>query len=498
MSKVISFGKDATEKIVKGIDIACQAIGSTLGPKGLNAYLENSIQPIITNDGFSIAMKVVLKDKQEDAGAYMVRNLCSQQNEDVGDGTTTIAVLFQSIIHECLKRPENRMEIKESLKLAGEKVLKILSKKSVKIAKEDIEKVALISSENKEIAKYISEIIQKLGDKAVINVEDSKTLGTSYEIVDGFEIPFGYMSPYASLGKLTYTDVPVLVCESKISTPQPLSTLFQKLLEQGIKSCVIACSEIEDATLGVLGINKMKGVFDSVVIQLNSNELKAIAGATGATLVSQQAGVNFQKLALEHLGKAQKVVVDKNKTIVMGEKGAAEKYAEILSQELENEPNMYLQKKLEDRIARLNGGVAILRIGAPTDFERDYLRLKAEDAVKATQAAAEEGVVDGGGMCLWRIAQDLEPRTVGEEILKKALQTPFRKILENAGVDYTEIVEGITDSLGYNAKIGKHVNMSEDGLLDPAKVERLVVENAISAASTVITMHCLITEDETK
>lgn len=492
----IHFRKEAIEKMLSGLDKAANAVGGTLGPKGLNVYIDDPYIPKITNDGATISRHITFKDKLENAGAYLIKNTSNQTNDDAGDGTTTTSVLTQAIVHECIKRPENAMMIKESLKIAGDSVLKTLTSRAIKIGKKDIEKVALISAENPELAKLITEIIKRLGEKAVINVEDSKTFATEYEIVDGYEAPVGFMSPHfindKKTGKAVFTEVPVLVVDKKIANIQDIATIFDQFKKEQINQCVIVCDDIDDSILGLLVMNKNMGTFNSLVIRATPETLKDIEGATGATAISSSTGVTFQNVKLEHLGKARKVVCDAGKTLFLGDGIASKLYAEELERALDNEPNMYIQNKIKERVARLRGGIAVLRIGAPTDLEREYLKYKAEDAVKATQAALEEGIVEGGGMALWRIASELTPKTVGEEILKKALTSPLKKIIENAGKDYAEVIKNMPDGDGYDAKNDKYVDMIEAGIIDPAKVERCVVENSVSASSTFITTFAVI------
>lgn len=502
MAKQVSFGKETMDKMLKGFDLAAEAVISTIGPKGKNAYIDDPVTPKITNDGATIANNVVLKDKEENAGAYLIRNTTSQTNDDVGDGTTTTAVLLHSIVHECLKRPENPMEIRESLQEAGLKVLKTLAKKSIPIDKKDVEKVALISAENKELAKLITEIVDKLGEKAVINVEDSKTFATEYEIVDGYEAHVGFMSPHfitdKKVSKAIYEDIPVLVTEKKISNIQDIAPLFEQFKSEKINRCVIVCEEIDDAILGMLVLNKNMGIFNSLVIRATGPLLKDIEGAVGATAVSDSSGVTFQNVKLEHLGKAKKVICDANKTLFLGNGMSAKMYASALEAQAENEPNMYIARNLKERVAKLRGGVATLKIGASTDLEREYLKLKADDCVKAVKAALEEGVVEGGGMALWRIAQEIKDSSIGEQILKRSLQSPLRKIIENAGKDYTSIISNLPPEHGYDAKKDRYVKMVECGIIDPAKVERCALENAISTAATFITTHTLISDAPTE
>lgn len=486
------------EEMVKGMDIAANAVGATLGPCGRNVFIDHSYLPTMTNDGTTVASSITLQGRQG-AGAYLIKNAAGQTNDDAGDGTTTTAVLTQAVVHECLKRPENAMRIRESLKKAVEKVLKLLSKKSISIGIDDVYKVALVSSESFTVAKLISDIVKKLGKTGVITVEDSKTFSTEYEIVDGYEAEVGMASPHFAndkLGKAIYTDVPVLVCEKRISNIIDIKSIFDQFKEQGINACVIVCDDIEDSILGLLAANKLAGNFNSLIIKAHGDELKDIEGATGAVAVSDANGVTFQNVTISHLGKAKKVTSDAKKTIFVGNGIHAKTYAKVLESTLEAEQNQYVAKRIEKRIAKLKGGLAILKIGMPTDLERDYLRRKAEDAVKAVHAALEEGIVEGGGMALFRIAEQLKGSSVGEEILKKALSAPIRKIIENAGKDYATIVKGMVGEKGYDAKNDTYCAMVASGIIDPTKVERCAVENAVSAAGTFITTACYIGNGE--
>lgn len=494
--KKVSFGREAMESMMRGLDKVADAVSSTIGPKGRNAYIMHDLTPKITNDGVTIANKIILEDPEEDAGAYIIRNVSAQQNDDVGDGTTTVTILTQAIIHEALKRPENPMEIKESLQQSGQKLLKQLAKKSVKIKTTDINRVALISSENEQLALLITEIIGKLGSKAVMNVEDSKTFATDYEIVDGYEAGVGFMSPHfindTKSGKASFEDVPIFVSERKIANVIDIQPLFEQLAAEKISQCVIVCEDIDDAMLGLLVMNKSMGRFNPLVIRCAGEIIEDIAGATGATICSNRTGLTFKDVTLKDLGRAKKVVSEVNKTLFIIDSVAPKQYAQELFGRMETEVNQYTKKHLEQRMNRVLGGIANLRIGAATDFEREYLKLKAEDAIKATKAAIEEGIVEGGGMALWRLCDSSQ--TVGAKIMNRALTTPLRKIIENAGKDYTDIVPNILDDKGYDAKNNIYVDMMKAGIIDPTKVERCALENAISAASTFITTYTCITE----
>ena len=500
MAKKVTFGSEAKNKMLVGFDTVADAVGGTLGPKGLNAFIQDGIYPKITNDGATISAHIELKDPIENLGAGVVRNTSGQTNDDVGDGTTTTTVILQSIVHECLKRPENPMEIRGSLKEAGNKVIEKLKKKSIKIDKKDIKKVALISSENEQIATIISDIFNKIGEKSVINVEDSRTFETNYEVVEGYEANVGFMSPAfitdTKKARAVLENVPVLVTEKRISSIADIQPLFEKFEANKISQCVIVCDDIDNSMLGVLIANKSLGRFNSLVIKAQSSLLEDIEAVVGATRVSDTTGVSFQNIELENLGRAEKVISQSNKTLFIGNNKSAKLHANHLETLAAQEKNSYVQKKILDRVSKLRGGIAILRIAAPSDYDREYLKFKAEDTIKAVKAAVEEGIVEGGGMALWNIANEMKPKNIGEEILKKALQAPLRKIIENAGKDYAEIVNQFKEKDdGYDAKNDKIVKMIDSGIIDPTKVERCSVQNAISAASALITSFVTITDE---
>lgn len=518
MSREINF--EPKEKLLKGFNATADLIAGTIGPKGRNVFIENGNYPIITNDGATIGKYTELEDKVENLGAGIIRNTSNQQNDDVGDGTTTVTVLTQAIVKECLKRPENVMELRTSLKDAGSKVIDKLKKMSISIEKKDAKKVALISSENEELATIVSEIVNKIGDKGHIQVEDSRTNETHYEITEGYEAPSGYMSPDFVTNKDTATAVfencPVLVTEKKIASLMDLSSVFNafafetdkegKLVtdlqgnpmpkKEPITQCVIVCDDIDDSMLGVFTNSKKTGAFQSVVIRARGPLLQDIEAATGARMVADQTGVTFQNIKLSDLGHVKKVIVTSQKSIFMANHPSAKAHAVHLDKMAEQEKNMYVKEKLKERIARLTGGIAILRIASASDYDREYLKLKADDTIKAVQAALQEGVVLGGGMSLWYLSQDIKPKTIGEEILKNALKYPLMKIVENAGKDYADIVSRINAEygLGYDAKNDKIVDMITSGIIDPTKVERCAIENAIAAASTFITAFATNTE----
>ena len=483
-------------KMLVGLDKAANAVAGTLGPKGRNVLIDDQTFPKTVNEGGTIAAHIVLEDRVENAGANYIRNTTGQTSDDAGDGRSTTAVLVQALAHACVERPENPMEIRESLTTASNKILKEIAKKSIKIGKDDVEKVALISSEDKEVAHLISEIIGKLGEKAVINVEDSKTFATEYEIVDGYETHLGFMSPAFITDKKTakaiHNDIAVLCSEKKISNIGDISKIFEMFKQKGIGSCVIVCDDIDDSILGMLAVNNQMGTFKSLVIRASAMFLDDIAGYLGAKIISNSTGITFQNFEMEHLGYAKKVVSDANKSLFIGDGVAHKQYVKELEAKADGEPNMYTQANMKKRVAKLSGGIAVLRIGAPTDAEREYKKPKAEDAVRAVKGALEEGVIEGGGMTLWRIAQSMKPKTPGEEILKKALVAPLQWIIKNAGLDYAEIVMKLPEGKGYNAKTNKYEDLVKSGIIDPAKVERVALENAVSSVGIFITTSAVI------
>lgn len=518
MSKKLSAGKDGMEAMLKGFNHAYNHVSHTMGPSGGSVFIKGNI-PRITTDGFTVSVNCILENEEEDSGAYIIRNVCSQQNDDAGDGTTTVAVLTKSLIDETLKRPEEPKQIMQSLKQAGDKVLKMLAKKSKKITKKDIEQVALISSEDKLLSKKISEIVNKLGEKAVINVEDSKTFATDFEITDGYEAHVGFMSPRFITDKKSaraiYQDIPILCTEKKISNIADISPIFNSFAfetnkegkvigdvngkpipsKNPVTQCVIICDDIDDSMLGMLVQNFEMKTFNALVIRATSLLLEDIAGYTGAKVISNSTGINFQNFKREHLGFAQKVTSTANTTLFIGNGISHKQYIKELQAKTNGEPNMWVQKNMQQRVDKLSGGIAVLKIGASTDFEREYLKYKAEDAVKAVKSALEEGIVEGGGMALYRLGMELKPKTVGETILKKALSSPLKKIIENTGLDYTEIITNMPQGMGYDAKNNKYVDMIKVGIIDPHKVERTALENAVGAASTFITTKGFIITD---
>jgi len=496
MSQIVSF--NPLSKMLVGLNIACDAAGGTLGPKGKNVYIDDPMVPKITNDGHTIISHIELPDKLENMGLKIAKSSCARTVDEAGDGTTTTAVLLQAIMRECMKRPENPMVIRKSLLEALPKILVSIKKSSHKIDKKDIKKVALISSEDEVLATAISNILQKLGSDATVKVEDALDNTTSVSMTDGYEASVGYLDPRFSNNKTKaiceMKNVPVVVCEKKISAMSDLKRILELFEAASISEGVFVVEDIDNAILGQFLLWKMSGQLSCCVIRAQGDVLKDIEACVGATRVSDSTGVSFQKIDIRHFGKCKEIISNDNKTLFIPEDSKKSKtYVGVLKQRAAEERNSYVKEKLIRRASQMTGSIAVLKIGSP-DFNREYLKDKADDAIRACKAALEEGIVDGGGMCLYRIAETLKPKTIGEEILKKALSSPLRKIIENAGEDYAEIIKDMPKGQGYDAKRGCYANMIECGIIDPTKVERSSLSNALSNAANLITSHASISE----
>lgn len=503
--KKIDFGKDALEGMLRGINIVAEAVSKTLGPKGTNVFVDDPTTPKFTNDGARIAHNIVLPDKLENAGAWVARNACAQTNEDAGDGTTSTVVLLKAIIDECLKRPENRTLIMQSLMEAKTKALALLKKQAKSITQKDVINVARISAENEELAQLITEVVGKVGSKAAITVEDRLDgFESDYKLVQGYEAHVGFESPYfrndKSKAQANHADIPVLCCEKKIGTVQDLK-MFEQFEKEHINSLVIVAQEIDPQILGIFVATHVSRKMNLLVIKATGSLLEDIAAAVGATIISDETGVTFDNFdAKTQLGMAKKIICEEKKTIFISGATTAKKHADRLLALAETNMNGFEKKRLQERAAKLKGGIAVIRIGAHTDAERNYLRDKADDTVHSVQSALEEGVVEGGGMALYGVAQSLTERTVGESILKRALSSPLRQIIQNAGKDYAETIKGLIPKSGYDAKEDRYADFFKEGILDPVKVERCALENAVSTAAHFVTTHASIVdyEKETK
>src|SRR6266481_1987603 len=501
MSKQVS--TDLT-KVLKGLRVTAQTVKSTMGPKGRNVGLSDPSGAAheITNDGVFIASQICFEDREEDFGAYMVRNACDNTNDSAGDGTTGTAAVLLEVVEQSIKRPENVMEVRQSLFDARDKVVKEIKKVSRAIKTDaQIEQVATISAESEEYGKMITEVIKKVGKQGTITLEDSRTFFTDYEVVEGYESWTGFMSQYFITNKekatAEYDKVHVAIFQHKISTVADIKYLGELLQAHNINRLVIVCHDIETVMLNNFVANYLspQGLKNVVIRAANIDLLEDIASVVGATVIGGQTGVEVEKMTVEHLGIADRVIVTEKKSLFF-KKGSktAHNQSIRLKQLAENTTNQYEKEKYFERAAKLKGEIAVIRVGAKTDLEKRYLKKKLEDAVNATQSAIEEGVVEGGGIALYRIAEALEPKTIGEQIVKEALKAPLKTIIENAGKDYTEIVKNLPAKMGYDAKTDKYVDLIKQGIIDPTKVVRCQIENAIGTAGTFITMSAIVTD----
>lgn len=504
MAKKVGF-EESVDKAFEGLYIAARAVSKTLGPNGKNVYIADPIVPKITNDGVSIASKIILEDPDMDAGAWVVRSASGRASDGAGDGTTTTTALLEAGAKECRSRPENPMRIKESLMAALPAVLKKIKAASKTTSLEDARHIAEVSAENPELAELITEIYKKKGAEAYVMIEDSETSQSSIELADGYDANVGCMSPWlvtdAVKQEARYKDVAVLCSHKKVNVIAELLPLYEALSAKKVSQLVIVCDDMNVDALAAIIQNKQRGTFSTLCIRATGELLDDIAAVVGATPVSEQTGVDFASPdLLKHLGKAKYVVstygspVLPGRTSFVGRGNTGKQKATALEQGAKNATNELERKSMRKRAARLRSGVAVLKIGAYSEQDRGYLKDKADDAVKAVKSALEEGYVEGGGMCLYRIAEGMQPKTVGEEILKKVLTAPLRTIIENGGKDYADIIKHLPSGMGYDAKNHTYRDLIKVGIIDPAKVERIAVESAISSVGEFITTHCSITD----
>lgn len=470
------------EKFLKGFNEAADVVSATLGPEGRNVYISETYTSRISNDGARIAYNIFFSDPEKNAGANVVKNAAAKTNDDVGDGTTTTVVLLQAIVKEALQRKESPTVVRESLKKAVEKAVKLLKESSEPFKQSQVEEVALVSAEYPDLARMIAEITKKLGVNALIAVGDSPTAESSYEIVDGYEINSGFVAPVFMTDTKTqqaiYEDIPIFISGKKITKVQDIKKITDALEQKGIDQCAFFVSDIDDVVTAVLAQSKLTGRFKSVVVRITKDILPDLASVTGAKPFGDEFGKPFNSATIQDLGIARKIVVDARTSMIMGDPKGATARALELEIDATGEDNDILKARLQERAARLRGKIAVLKIGANSDFAREHKKDKAQDVVKAIPAAAAEGLVNGAGETWCAVSLELG-ETIGEEILKKALVVPYQKILEGSG-----------DKNGFKL-MGK-------GIKDPAKVERVALENAAEAAGIVITLTALILEDAPK
>lgn len=525
---MVLFGEDVRKQLKTGVDAVGDAVRVTIGPRGRNVAFDKGYGgPTITNDGVSIAKEITLKDKFENMGAEIVKEVANKTNDAAGDGTTTAVVLTQAIIHEGMKRTAlgaNAMNVRRGIEAAVEDTVAELKTMAKEVkGNEEIKQVASISAESDELGQVIADTIEKVGKDGVVTVEESQSFGIESEVVEGLEFDKGYVSPYMVTNsermEAEYKDVPVLITDKKISTIKEILPLLERLAQTGKKDLVIIGDDVDGEALATFVVNKLRGALNVLAVKApgygdrKKDMLADIAVTCGGQVIAEELGLTLDKADVAHLGKAQRVVASKDSTVIIGgggNKADIDARVESLKKQLETTDSKFDREKLEERIAKLAGGVAVIRVGAATETEMKYLKLKIEDAVNATKAAIEEGIVPGGGTALAKIANKLTANVekksddaefrAGYEILLKALLRPLYQIAYNAGREdgamvVVNKVATDTTNLGFNARSGEYVDMLKEGIIDPVKVTRSGVQNAASAAAILLTTEAAVADE---
>jgi len=521
MSKQMQFSDDARQKLLAGVEKLARTVKITLGPKGRNAVLEKKYGgPLVTNDGVTIAKEMELPDPYENMGAQMVKEVATKTNDIAGDGTTTATLLAEAIIKEGLRNltaGANPMQLKSGIEKAVRKIEEILKDMSIQIgdSKEKVAQVASISAQDEEVGNLIADIIEMVGQDGVIQVEESQTMGLEKEVVEGMQFDNGYISPYfvtdPSRMEASYDDAKLLITDKKISSVQDLLPLLEKVAQSGKKELVIIAEDIDGEALATLVLNKLRGAFSVLAIKApgfgdrRKEMLQDIAVLTGATVISEELGLNLDSADLGHLGDARRVVSDKDNTTIIegkGDKNEIESRVAEIKVMLSKSDSDFDKEKLQERLAKLGGGVGVIKVGAATEIELKEKKHRIEDALNATRAAVEEGIVPGGGVALLAASKALESlkgedddETTGIHIVKNVLSSPLIQIAENAGKDGAVVVDKVISSkkgVGYDAAKDEYTDMVEAGIIDPKMVVRSAVENAASVASVFLTMETAI------
>lgn len=529
MAKQVKFDAEIREALKKGVDVVANAVKVTIGPRGRNVALGKSWGgPTITNDGVSIAKEITLEDKFEDMGAAIIKEVATKTNDKAGDGTTTAVVLAQAIIHEGLKKTAlgaNAMMVRRGIEAAAKDAVEELKKMARDIKnKNDVKQVATISAESAELGEKIAEIVEKVGKDGVVTVEESQSIGIETDYVEGMEFDKGYVSAYlitnAERMEAEVKDVPVLLTDKKISSIKDILPLLEKVAASGKKELVIIADDLDGEALTTIILNKLRGGFNVLAVKApgygdrKKEMLQDIAITVGGQVVTEDLGLSLEKAELSVLGRAQRVVATKDSTVIVGgkgKKGAIEERVQSLKKQAQQTDSKFDKEKLEERVAKLTGGVAVIRVGAATETEMKYLKDKIEDAVNATKAALAEGIVPGGGSALAKVGDKLfkkvDPKahdeyTTGYRILLTALSAPLMQIAKNAGREDASVIvkEVVTKggAFGFDASSesveAKIVDMYEAGIIDPVKVTRSGVENAASAAAVLLTTEAAVAD----
>lgn len=518
MSKEIKFSSDARSAMVRGVDILADTVKVTLGPKGRNVVLEKSFgSPLITNDGVTIAKEIELEDHFENMGAKLVSEVASKTNDIAGDGTTTATVLTQAIVREGIKNVTagaNPIGIRRGIETAVAAVVEALKNNAIPVAnKEAIAQVAAVSSRSEKVGEYISEAMEKVGKDGVITIEESRGMETELEVVEGMQFDRGYLSQYMvtdSEKMVADLENPyILITDKKISNIQEILPLLESILQSNRPLLIIA-DDVDGEALPTLVLNKIRGTFNVVAVKApgfgdrRKAMLEDIAILTGGTVITEDLGLDLKDATIEALGQAARVTVDKDSTVIVEGAGNPEAISHrvaVIKSQIETTTSEFDREKLQERLAKLSGGVAVIKVGAATETELKEMKLRIEDALNATRAAVEEGIVAGGGTALVNVipaVANLEltgDEATGRNIVLRALEEPVRQIAHNAGFEGSIVIDRLKNAevgTGFNAATGEWVNMIEEGIIDPVKVSRSALQNAASVASLILTTEAVV------
>ena len=518
MAKDIKFSSDARSAMVRGVDILADTVKVTLGPKGRNVVLEKSFgSPLITNDGVTIAKEIELEDHFENMGAKLVSEVASKTNDIAGDGTTTATVLTQAIVREGIKNVTagaNPIGIRRGIETAVSAAVEALKNNAIPVAnKEAIAQVAAVSSRSEKIGEYISEAMEKVGKDGVITIEESRGMETELEVVEGMQFDRGYLSQYmVTDNEKMVADLEnpyILITDKKISNIQEILPLLESIL-QSSRPLLIIADDVDGEALPTLVLNKIRGTFNVVAVKApgfgdrRKAMLEDIAILTGGTVITEDLGLELKDATIEALGQAAKVSVDKDSTVIVEGTGNPEAIANrvaVIKSQIETTTSEFDREKLQERLAKLSGGVAVIKVGAATETELKEMKLRIEDALNATRAAVEEGIVAGGGTALVNVIPAVEAleltgdEATGRSIVLRALEEPVRQIAYNAGYEGSIVIDRLKNAelgTGFNAATGEWVNMIEAGIIDPVKVSRSALQNAASVASLILTTEAVV------
>jgi len=521
MAKQIAYSSEAREKLKKGIDAVAKAVGTTLGPKGRNVALDKKWgSPSVVHDGVSVAKEIELEDAFENMGAQLIKEAADKTNDVTGDGTTTATILAQAIVNEGIKNltaGANPMILNKGIEKAASQVLESIKKQAhpIKDNSDKITQVATISAQNEEIGNKIAEALKKVGSNGVVTVEEGKGLELVIDYKEGMEFDKGFSSAYFITNpdtmEATIEDAYILLTDKKISSIQELLPFLEKLVKVS-KNLVIIADEVDGEALATLVVNKLRGTFNVLAVEApgfgdrRKEMLQDIAILTGGTVISEDVGRKLEEVTLEDLGQADRVTSDKDNTVIVGGKGdkkLIEGRVKQIKAELDKTTSDFDKEKLEERLAKLSGGVAVIEVGAATEMEMKEKQERVKDAVSATKAAIEEGIVPGGGVVLLTAAKVIDLKGLagdeltGAKIVQKAMESPMKLLAENAGEDGNVVVANVRkkeQGVGFNVLTGEYLDMIKAGIIDPAKVTRTALQNAVSVATMILTTECLICE----